>query len=87
MPSKISAYYSKLKDWNMPLQNQTLFITYVNAMSLSYVTGMCGAFKNYVQSHTEALFKLYDIRISFATFFDKKILYFYYSNETITQSI
>lgn len=53
-------------------------------MSLSYVTGMCGAFKNYVQSHTEASFKLYDIRISFATFFDKKILYFYYSNETIT---
>lgn len=41
-------------------------------MSLSYVTGMCGVFKNYVQSHTEALFKLYDIRISFATFFDKK---------------
>ena len=38
-------------------------------MSLSYVTGMCGVFKNYVQSHTEALFKLYDIRISFATFF------------------
>lgn len=53
-------------------------------MSLSYVTGMCGVFKNYVQSHTEALFKLYDIRISFATFFDKKILYLYYSNETIT---
>ena len=36
------------------------------------VTGMYGVFNNYVQCLTEALFKSYDISISFATFFDKK---------------
>ena len=58
-----------------PLQNQTLFIHHVNAMSLSYVKSMYWVFKSYVMRHTEALFKFYDIVMSFAIYFDKNPIF------------
>ena len=45
-------------------------------MSLSYVKSMYWVFKSYVMCHTEALFKFYDIVMSFAIYFDKKSYFF-----------
>ena len=45
-------------------------------MSLSYVRSMYWVSKSYVMCHTEALFKCYDIVMSFAIYFDKKSYFF-----------
>ena len=37
---------------------------------------MYWVFKSYVMCHTEALFKFYDIVMSFAIYFDKKSYFF-----------
>ena len=44
-------------------------------MSLSYVKSMYWVFKSYVMRHTEALFKFYDIVMSFAIYFDKNPIF------------
>ena len=41
-------------------------------MSLNYANSMYWVFENYVECHTKALFKLYDIAMSFPVNCDKK---------------
>ena len=56
-------------------------------MSLSYVKSMYWVFKSYVMCHTEALFKCYDIVMSFAIYFDKKSYFFFASQMKPLHSI